>query len=336
MPRSTQFPVLLLAVVTVGLVVVFTQLVKHRRADHQLSVSSARYPMTISDNYGRPVTIARRPARVVSLAPSVTEILFAIGAGDRIVADTTYCQYPPEAATRPKVGGYLAPNVEKIAAFRPDLVVGDDLNGRELIDRLSGLAIPTVMVAPKTLEEVLATIELLGRAVGNGQEAFRLTTAMRRRRDTVLALTRDIPIARRPRTLFLFSLDQGLFSAGPGSYIDDFITAAGGTNIAAEAATPWPGLSPEMVAHRNPEVILLLKGHGQAEIADAGAALALLRDRASWRSVAAVRHSRVAVLDDDPVTLPGPRMVEGLEAFARALHPELFGRNSRQYVPYSR
>ena len=329
MRRRTRIPEIFLLLLVGTVIFLIPRLLNRNATSHPLAFRSSfvdQFPVAVTDNLGRSVSVSQRPLRLVSLAPSITEILFAIHAGDRLVADTNYCHYPPEAVQKPKVGDYLSPNVEKVAAEKPDLVFCDDLNGKEMVDHLAALKITAIVIAPKSLSEVEQAISLIGRAVGETKNADDLVHRMEGRREAVLAKTTSLPDAQRPRALFLFSMDQGLYSAGPGSYIDDFIRTAGGRNIAATANSPWPVLSLETAVEADPEVILILKGHGKkSEITDQSA-LALFRAKPHWQTVTAVKQARIVTLDDDPATLPGPRMVDGLEAIAAALHPELFGK----------
>jgi iron complex transport system substrate-binding protein len=280
------------------------------------------FPQRIVDVRGVTVTIPAKPQRIVSLAPNNTEILFAIGAGSRVVADTEYCDYPPAAAKLPKVGGYLDPSVEKVVAMKPDLVLVTRGTRTEMIDRIAAFKVPVVCLDPESLPEVCDAVTTIGRAVGELAAARRLALHLRIRHQKVLLRMRELPAAKRPVTLFLFDLN-GLYSVGPGSHIDTMITEAGGRNVGATAKTPWPQLSMETVIAANPTVILLVQGVGMGTKLTPARALAKLRADRRWAQVAAVKQGRLFMLDVDAMTLPGPRMVDGLEAMARALHPEL-------------
>lgn len=324
--RSLLFAVALLCGGLVALVVLPRQLApRHvRPAGLQVKGQGGKaFPLTVVDAQQQQVTLKARPARIVSLAPSVTEILFAIGAGDRLVADTTYCDYPAAAAKLPKIGGYLEPNVEKITALTPDLLIGARGTSGKALDQLRAVGLTLITIDPANLASVSDSIRLIGRVVDDGDAAERLAAQLDARRDAVTAKIKTLSAEKRPTTLFLFSLD-GLFSAGPGSHIDEIIQLAGGKNVATGNA-PWPQLSMEMVVAANPANILVLNTHGKQGALTTAKALAILRAKPQWRAVAAVKNGRVAVLDDDAMTLPGPRLVEGLEATAQALHPELFG-----------
>jgi iron complex transport system substrate-binding protein len=293
-----------------------------------LTATSRSFPVTVVDALGRKVVVPHRPLRIISLAPCVTEILFAIGAGNQVIANTSYCNYPPEAARREKIGGYLDPDVERVAALSPDLVLGARGNRREAIEQMQALRLTVITVDANNLEEVAQAIRLIGRVVGEENAAGKLAVELDARRKALLARTRHLAEARRPRTLFLFSF-EGLFSAGAGSHIDELIRLAGGRNIAARTGAPWPQLSMEAIVSADPQVILLLSGHGAKTRLSAQAALGRLRVDPRWRTISAVKRGRLAVLEDDLITIPGPRLIEGLEATAAALHPELFCKRAR-------
>lgn len=332
MPRQRHWLILFLAGLLVGVVVALLMLPRQaRHASEHPHPAVNGFPVTVTDALRRTVTVKQRPAHIVAIAPNATEILFALGAGDRVLADTTYCDYPPAAARLPKIGGYTNPNVEKIVALKPDLVLGARGNPLDLITQMQSLGLTVAAVDATTIAEVDDAIRLIGRLVGEEVAAEQLTTRLDARRAAIEQRTQSLPTAKRPRVLFLFSLD-GLFSAGTGSFIDELIRLGGGTNIAARTGRPWPELSMETITATDPQVILLLAGQmdGSARPALTSAtALAKLRALPRWRTLTAVKQGRVTVLDDDALTLPGPRLLDGLEAVAAALHPALFGKGAK-------
>ena len=285
--------------------------------------ASAVFPMTVTDALGQKVTIPRQPERIVSLAPSVTETLFAIGAGKLLVADTSYCDYPEEAAKLPKIGGYIDPNVESIVALKPDMVLGAKGNPRDVLNQLRQLGIPVVTVSPESLRDVDTAIRMIGKVVGYQRESETLARENTARREAVTRVTDALSESERPRTLLLFSPDS-LFSVGPNSYLDEMIRFAGGRNVAADAPIPWPELSMEKLITADPEIIILLSMEKSAHPGAVDTVLAKYRADRRWRGMAAVKNERVVVLADDELTLPGPRLINGLEAMAHAMHPRLF------------
>lgn len=286
----------------------------------------AGFPITITDSLNREVTIAARPKKIVSIAPSATEILFAIGAGERVVADTTYCDYPPEADKLPKIGGFTNPDVEKIVALSPDLVLGARGTPVGLFNQMQALKLTVAAIdAEDSLDQMLESIRIIGKIAGENQRAANLVTHLEARRQAVVSKMTTLPASQRPSVLFVFTPGD-LYSAGKGSFIDELITLGGGVNIAAKTKTTWPQLSLETVIADDPRVILTLPGsmgdkHKPMTDADA---LARFRVLPRWKNISAVKNGRVYVLEDDPMTLPGPRLIDGLEATAKAIHPELF------------
>lgn len=317
--RRLAYPLL----IVLGVVVFFCWLLTTRkRHDVQPQSKTTTYPMTFIDITGKPVTLAHRPMRIISLAPAVTETLFAVGAGNRVIADTIYCKYPTAAVSLPKIGDYSNPDAEKIVAFKPDLVFGEKGNALNTLQYLSQLGIPVLTVDPISLEEVENTIRLIGRATGDSETAEKLATQCSQRREAVANRIRALAPATCPRTLLLLSQD-GLFSAGPGSFIDEMIRLAGGVNVAGNSKIPWPELSMESVISANPEIVIVLSGSGMTSALTPNTALARFRADMRWRLIAAIKAGRVAILDEDELTLPGPRLIDGLEAMVNAIHPKV-------------
>ncbi|HEY8393830.1 MAG TPA: cobalamin-binding protein [Thermaerobacter sp.] len=285
-------------------------------ADGGEAGARTRYPLAITDDAGRKVTIAERPERIVSLAPSNTEILFAIGAGDRVVGVDSFSDYPAEAAKLPKVGGLTDTNFEQIVALEPDLAL--TVGGtEEQVKRLEELGIPTVVIQPATLEDVLERIELVGRLVDAQEGAARVVRDMRDRIEAVRAKIAGIPDDRRVRVFYEVWHDP-LMTAGPGGFIHDVITAAGGINIAADAGNPWPQISLETVVAKDPQVIIVPRSlESSYQELKAG-------KRKGWEGITAVRDGRIYAIDDNIISRPGPRLVDGLEQIARWLYPDRF------------
>ncbi|MHB9131592.1 MAG: ABC transporter substrate-binding protein [Armatimonadota bacterium] len=286
------------------------------------ATTKATFPLTVVDTRKQQVTITQKPARIISLAPNVTEILFAVGAGDRVVADTTYCDYPAAAAKLTKVGGYTNPDIEKITTLAPDLILAARGTPQEVFTRLQKLGMTVVVIDEITLGEVARDIRLVGQVTGAGVKAEQVAAELESQQQTVVERTKNLPEAKRPRTLFLFEPGT-LFSVGPGSHIDELIRLGGGRNIAAKTNTAWPQLSMETVVSLDPEVILISGMVGKDKMTTEKA-LAIFLSKPQWRSVSAVKNGRVAILDDDSVVRPGPRLFKGLSEVAAALHPELF------------
>lgn len=253
------------------------------------------------------------PTRIVSLAPSNTEIVYALGAGADLVADTTSGNYPPAAASLPKVGGYGSVSIERIVSLRPDLVLAGALDEAATVPALRNLGLKVLVVDPHDLAGIYSSIEEIGKSLGRESEARSLVARIK---GEVAAVVEKVSGLPRPRVYWELSSD--LWTAGPGSFIDQLIRLAGGTNIASGARRPWLQLSDETVIAENPQVIFLAEG-GPGIFAHSVAS------RPGWADLAAVRDHRVVVVKDlDLVSRPGPRVGEALRYIARELHPRAF------------
>ena len=274
-------------------------------------------PGTFVDDMGREVTIEEIPERIVSHVPGITEILFALGLGERVVGVSEYCDYPEEAKSKPKVGGFWNPSMEGIVALDPDLVF--TMGSVEYVmTQLDSLEIPCIALQPKDMNGVLKNIELVGKVTGTEGRADKLIRDMQDSISHVLALVEDAP---RPKVFYIIeATDLTLpWTAGPGSFIDTLITMAGGENIAAEAPGVWVQFSIEQVVSSDPEIIILPAKHGTAFTSPE-----VLQGHPIWQKVTAVKQDRICIIDGDLVDRYGPRIVQGLEEIARIIHPELF------------
>jgi len=274
---------------------------------------------TFVDNLGRKIFLAKPPVRVVSLAPSVTEMLYAIGSGEQVVGVTDFCDYPPDARRKPKIG-YSQPNLESIVALTPDLVLAPrEFLRPDLLAALEQLKIPVYVLEAKTIEDVLGHVQALGRILGRPEAADALAQDMRRRIGEVKARTEARP---RPRLLYVLN-SEPLITVGPGSFIHQLIELAGGTNVARRATVPYPRLSMEEVVRQDPEILLFPVGKAEA-VSEA--------EQQAWRrwtSLTAVKRQQFRQIQSDLLNRPGPRVVEGLEALALILHPDAFAEGAR-------
>jgi len=261
---------------------------------------------TVTDERDRSVQVPAQPQRIVSLAPSITEVLFALGAGDRIVGVTSYCDYPPEARQKTPVGDTLKPSVEKIVALKADLVIISTASQVEASFRkLEELGIPVYVSNPRTIDGVIESIDKLGELIDAGERAHQLTDELRRRITTVEARVAE---GTRPSVLVILGTEP-LITVGGGSFINDLINRAGARSISAEEKADYPQYSIETVIARQPEIILLQSGGSELS--------------ARLRQTPAARSNRVYRIDDDLLLRPGPRIVDGLEQLAARFHPEL-------------
>src|SRR5436309_7926376 len=271
-------------------------------------------PRTFVDDLDRKIYLAKPPTRIVSLAPSITEILYAIGSSEELVCVTQYCDYPPEARLKPKVG-YVHPNLESIMALQPDLVLAPrEFLRADFLGKLEQLKIPAFILDAKTIEDVLSHIQTLGRMLGRSASADGLAAQMRQRITEIKTRTATLP---RPRLLYVLN-SEPLITVGPGSFIHQLIVLAGGTNIARRARSAYPRLNMEEVLKEDPELIVfpvgLVEGIPESE----------QQVWQRWTTLSAVKRGRFFRISSDLVNRPGPRIVEGLEIFARIIHPEAF------------
>ena len=276
-----------------------------------LAANVTAFPLVITDDAGRQVTIERSPTRIVSIAPSNTELLFALGLDDRIVGVDSYSTYPPEAEHKPQVGSYLEPDLERVVAAEPDLILATEAHVGTVLPELDSLELPTVVIEPTDLDEVFSGMLLVGTITDVSPRAQQVVCELRARVDAVADA-----VAGAPRPRVFFELSPDLYTAGPGSFIDDLITRAGGDNVAARAAEMWPQLSAEALVSADPDVILLADH-------EAGITAEQVAARPGWQDMNAVARGRIVLLESDLVARPGPRVVDGLEAIAAALHPDL-------------
>jgi iron complex transport system substrate-binding protein len=269
----------------------------------------------LTDALGRTFSSPAAAGRIVSLAPAVTEILFAIGAGDRVVGVTAWCDYPPEALERTKVGGFsgIQVSIEQIAALKPDLVIlSADMHGR-VAGLLEGLSIPSFAVEPRSFDDLYRTVAILGRLTGCGEGAAETVRTMKDKIALAAGKT-----AAAPQPLVYWELSgEPLISVGGGSFLNEVISLGGGTNIFGELDQDWPPVSAEHVLIRRPGWIFTGDDHG----AGAGS----FARRPGWEDIPAVRDGRVVVVNAGVFYRYGPRLADGVLEIARILRGETEG-----------
>ena len=277
------------------------------------SVTVSPFPATLSDFQNRSVTVPARPERLVSIGPSITAFLFALGAGPRVVGVDDFSDEPAEAASREHVGG-IKVNFEKVVALKPDPVFSVKFSDGT-IEKLQAASLNVLVVDPQSVSDVAKTATLLGKAVGADGEA--LARSIQERVDAVRAKTANV--ANRPRVYHEIDASDPakIFTVGPGSYINDLIEIAGGANIAARAASAYPQLSAEEILKTDPEIIVLAADAYSPKPGDVAA-------RQGWSIIAAVKNNRILTIDPNLINRPGPRVGEAAEAYAKLVHPELF------------
>lgn len=320
-PRILRIPVLLLALLaacapaptsTPGSTVVTSPSPSAAPSD------PPAYPVTLSDDAGRSVTLEAEPERIVSLAPSNTEIVCALEACDLIVGVTDFDDYPPQIVDLEKVVVGAQVDVEAVVAAEPDLVIaaGNELTPTSVIEQLIGLGLPVMTLYPESLDEIYADIELVGEALDRSDAARDLVDDMTSRVEDVEMAVADL---ERPRTFYEVSVFEGtIYTAGDGSFLASLIETAGGEAITGDALST--SIAIEDLVAADPELILL----GDASY-DPTITAESVAARPGWETMTAVADGRVVpVAEDIVITRPGPRIVDGLEALARAIHPDAF------------
>jgi iron complex transport system substrate-binding protein len=263
----------------------------------------------VFDDLGRLVTINGTPQRIVSLAPSNTEILFALGLGDKVVGVTDWCDYPPEALDKEKVGAYDTPDIEKIVALTPDLILVAHGTTMDIINSLVGLGLTVFGIKTTDLDDLLNDIRTIGEITDKEVEAQALTSEMESSIQAVTNQTEELE--ERPRVFYIVWHDP-LMTAGTETFIHELIEKGGGVNICGNI-TGYPIISIEEVVARNPEVIITSEWSFDWAM-----------NETSLNSTDARQNGRIYQGDDDLVQRPGPRLVDGLEWFAHFIHPEIF------------
>jgi iron complex transport system substrate-binding protein len=278
-----------------------------------------------ADAVGRKVNIPFLPKRIISLAPNITETLFALGLEREIVGVTRYCDYPEAALRKPKIGNFLNVSIESIVSFHPDLIIGIvDGTKADTVRKLEKAALPIYLVNPTSLEGLLLMVETIGNITGKKIAAARLVQDLRKRIQVVLALTKE---ARKPKVFFQIGTEP-IVTVGHNTLHHELITLAGGINIAAGLRSPYPRFSIEEIVARQPDVIIV------SSMKRGGNYGAVRKEWMKWKMLSAVRDKRVYVIDSDLTDLPSPRIIDGLEMMARWIQPERFRKLRREKSGY--
>ncbi len=280
-----------------------------------LGCASPSLGATFKDALGREISMPAVPKRLIPLAPNLTEILYALGLGDRVVGVTNHCDYPPEASLKPKVGSYIHLNVEQIISLSPDLVIGTvDGNERYVLDLLEQARIKVFFVNPRDVRQAIETIGAVGLVCGVPEKARQIAGHLTTRVDRIVEIT---SAGNRP-LVFLQIHIQPIMSVNRNTVHHNLIHLAGGNNMAADEPVTYPRISLEEVIRRKPEVILVssMEREGRFEKARQG--------WLQWASIPAVQKGRVHLIDSDVIDRPSPRVVDGLEIMAKLLHPKAF------------
>jgi iron complex transport system substrate-binding protein len=275
--------------------------------------------ITFTDALGNPVVLAGTAQRIISLSPSVTESLFAIGAGGQMVGRTDYCNYPPEATALPSVGGFDAStlSMESIIALEPDLVIGGSIYQADVIKTLQDAGIPAFVSQPANIQGIIDSLALFGKITGHEDKASAVAGEMQSRVDAVKQAVSGIPADQRP-TVFYEVWHEPLMSANGKTVIGELIDLAGGVNMFAALPDEYPTVSVEQIVEINPQFIIGPSSHADQMTAE------IIGGREGWENLSAVKNNAIYIVDGDIVSRYSPRIVEVLDEFAKILHPDLF------------
>ena len=262
---------------------------------------------TFTDGIGRKIELPKRPERIVSLAPNITEILFALQLGHKVAGVTDFCDFPEEARHKPKVGWLISPGIEKIISLRPDIVFATtEGNKPEIVDELERMNIKTYVLNPHDINDVLSDITEIGNVTGQRSIAQELTGSLTRRINTVKKKAME---GRQKRVIYLVSTNP-IISAGPGSFIHDLIITAGGINVLSDSPIRYPRIDMEEIILKDPEVI----------IAPDDLTEQIHEWKKRWSGISAIRNGMVYPVNPDIVSRPGPRIIDGLEKINEYIH----------------
>jgi len=277
---------------------------------------ASTFPIEIKDDLGRVVTIKKVPQRIISIAPSNTEILYALGLGDKVVGVDQYSDYPAEAKAKASLGGYSTPSIEKIVSLNPDLILATSIHQPKVIPVLESMNYTVVALDPKTVDEVLGSIALVGKITGKPAEATEVVAGLSNRIKAVTDKTTALPATKKPRVFYVVWYDP-LMSSGNGTFQADLIEKAGGANV-AQSLSGWATISLETVITANPELMIA------GDMSAGGANFQFVNTEPRLKDTSARKNSQIFTVNSDISSRPGPRLVDALEQFAKLIHPELF------------
>lgn len=285
----------------------------------QTGEETPAYPLVVTDAAGRELTFDSPPQRLISVAPKNTELIYAMGLQDRLIAVTEFCNYPPEAQKLEKIGGFSPQtiNLELMVALQPDLIVCSDRMHESLIPSWEELGFQVLVLGAESMDQMYDEMELLGKVLGAAEAAEKLSRSLQARVNKISDAVAEIPESDRPR-VFYQVWDQPLMGAGPNSFIGEILTLAGGRNILEDVTEPYPYVSHEVVVARNPQVIFAPTTHSSEVIPEK------IAQQSGWEGIDASKQKQIYLLDGDQVSRRGPRMVDALETMATRMYPERF------------
>ncbi|WP_419392989.1 ABC transporter substrate-binding protein [Cytobacillus praedii] len=287
-------------------------------SENKANEKATFYPLTVKDATGLEITFEKAPERIVSTSPSETEILFALGLGDKIYGVSDFDDYPKEALTKPKVGGVTKPNEEAIIAANPDLVIGGISMKDDIVEKFRGLDLPLYKTEPKKMDDILNNIIQIGIITNTQQKAEELVAQMKEDIKTVTEAAATLKEVDKKKVYIEFSPG---WTVGKGEFMDELITLAGGINIASDMEG-WNAINEEKIIQDNPDVILYTAGTVDDK---SGKPLEeLITSRNGWEKITAIKDGSLTGIEGNIMSRPGPRITEALTQMAKAIYPDLF------------
>jgi iron complex transport system substrate-binding protein len=280
---------------------------------------AGNYPVEVTDDLGTKTIVENKPQRIVSLAPSHTETLFALGLKENIVGITDHANYPQGVSEIERVGTIKEANIEKIVDLKPDLVLAAAITPKKIINRLESLNIDVIGLKPQSIQEIIVDISLIAQLTGQTQQGRKVTTEMKTKLQNITAkIEENISPDKRPK-VFYEVWKEPLYTAGSNTFIDDLINLAGGVNIAHDAPGEWPQYNFEVLLAKNPDVYLASKHSWNQEVTKDS-----IQGRDKFQAINAIKEGRILVLNPDIVNRTSPRIISALEQIAKIIHPQLF------------
>ncbi|WP_027339291.1 ABC transporter substrate-binding protein [Halonatronum saccharophilum] len=277
--------------------------------------ASDEFPISIVDDLGREVVINSKAERVVSLAPNITEILYALGVEDRIVGVSEVCDYPEGVEEKARVSHN---SLESILAQEPDVVIGAGITPKEVINSLEDLGVYVLGFAPESIDQTLGSIERIGVAIGDRQRANELSSQLQKEFKEISSKVEEVVDVEGRVKVFYEVWEDPLYTAGDNTYIDDLIVRAGGENIGAKAQGPWPQYSKEMLLIEDPQVYI-----ATYESSIKGTSVGAIKARKNYSEISAIKDGRIYIFDPNIINRSGPRVIEALRLFVEAIHPQI-------------
>ncbi|MEN3186841.1 MAG: cobalamin-binding protein [Atribacterota bacterium] len=272
----------------------------------------------LQDDWGREFHILNPAQRIVSLSPANTEVVFALGLGDRLIGVTNYCNYPEEAQEKEKVGNITEVDLEKVIRLEPDLVLAGSLTPREMVDKLEELGVRVFVLDAHTIDEVFGGLRKVAIIAGVRDKGEQLVQTLRDELVRITQKVNTLPVEKKPRLLHVIWHDP-IWTTGRNTFVDEFIRLGGGLNVVSDLEG-YVTLSLEEFLRRNPDIITVVSTHGSEAVS-----YEFLLSDERLRAIRAIQEGKVFLVDSDLVSRPGPRVIEAVSVFARVLHPEIFG-----------